>query len=616
MRLNLYFYILLLTFTLALSTQTTFAQSTVATVGSTAISVDEFMERYELTPQIGGRGVNGREPQARMNFLLTLIGEKLWSQQALEERLDTTEAIQISTEAFEKMFARDLLFRREIREKVKISKKEMEVALDRNATNLYVNFLYGETKQEIDNLYEFLGKGVPFDTIVAARPESKEQIYPFQVIYGQMGDEIEEALFTMKAGAYTKPLESPEGWFIFKLSDKRKNIVKPDETDDFYKSTEKLLKTRKERKLYAEYIANFLSGKKVDVKGPLLKLLAEAVYGIGKSKIEREQLAIDAELFFSGIEINQLLSVLGDNNEKEFITFEGGVPLTLKKVVLMMAFEGFKIYSASPEQVFNQLGGKIQGFIEKELFARHALAKNLHREPEVASAVKMFRENYLFQALRNKVVADIAVTEEEMQALHKKMNDTTVYPVQLNIIEIFVRDAGTMDTVVQSLSSGKPFEEVAKQFNQREWTKAKGGEYGFFPFFMFDEIGEVANKLELYQVSEIIKTDEGYSIIKLIGKKDEVVQAPIRSFEAAKPDYQRQLLAEKSVQRITDYTTELARKFGFTINATTFNGLQPTNVNSLGVRYLGFGGSTLAAPLVQPNSDWYSQYNMYLNINP
>ena len=66
------------------------------------------------------------------------------------------------------------------------------------------------------------------------------------------------------------------------------------------------------------------------------------------------------------------------------------------------------------------------------------------------------------------------------------------------------------------LAQGKSFEELAKQYSEDTGSKEKGGDLGFFgPGKMVKEFEEATQKLKKGEVSEPVKTQFGYHIIKV-----------------------------------------------------------------------------------------------------
>ncbi|NUQ64163.1 MAG: SurA N-terminal domain-containing protein [Pirellulales bacterium] len=66
-------------------------------VGGRIISTDEFIQRYELNPKPGMKPKD-KNLDVRLEFLQSLIAEKLWAREAESLGLDSTEAMLIAAE--------------------------------------------------------------------------------------------------------------------------------------------------------------------------------------------------------------------------------------------------------------------------------------------------------------------------------------------------------------------------------------------------------------------------------------------------------------------------------------------------------------------------------------
>lgn len=116
-------------------------------------------------------------------------------------------------------------------------------------------------------------------------------------------------------------------------------------------------------------------------------------------------------------------------------------------------------------------------------------------------------------------------------------------------------------SIKEKINLGEDFAELAKEFSEDEGTKNLGGDLGFFSRrMMVQPFDEAAFNLEVGQVSDIVKTQFGYHLIKVTDKKQ------IRSFEEEKDMlkniYQR-IKYNEDKQR---YLDSLKRAFNYRVN--------------------------------------------------
>src|ERR1035437_6764196 len=116
--------IITLVFSFLIFSQNQLGKGVLAKVGKNVISGEEFSERYEFTPQFRKQNKQMKN-SLKLEFLYSLIAEKLWADESAVEGMDTTEAIRFAGEQIEKMYVRDELFSREIKDKVQISDLEL-----------------------------------------------------------------------------------------------------------------------------------------------------------------------------------------------------------------------------------------------------------------------------------------------------------------------------------------------------------------------------------------------------------------------------------------------------------------------------------------------------------
>jgi parvulin-like peptidyl-prolyl isomerase len=596
----------LLSFTLELYSQN-FIDKNVARVGNLTIDDREFLERYEMTPGLNRHRKSTVESQ-KIEFLFSLIAEKLWALEALSRNMDTTEVIKFTTSAFEKMFVRDALFKKEIQEKIVITDNELAVGLKINSSKLYVRYLFSYDNQEMNNLYKLLQNGIPFDSILIESPEYDEQTTPVEIVFGQMDESVEEMLFNLKVSEFTKPVLTPDGWYIFYLVNKSEEILAGSNArEDAIKNVRKTLEARKLIEQQKIFYANFFKNKKIEINPELFETLAQNVSSLFEYK-KKNFFIKDGDLIsLEPADVLKMEVVFGEKLlSKPFILLDED-PVSFKEYLRLLIFDGYNLTDYKLNYIRASLDNRIRRDVEKELLSREGKLRGYENLPEVRNEVEMWKQNYLFQILKDSFKDSIKVTDEEIYDFYLKNNQPETYPMLVNIIEILTDSMEIVESIFSDLNSGADFKDLAKKYNKREWTKKNNCEYGLFPITQHGEIGRIAATMNVGDVYGPLKLKEGYSIFKLIDKKDEII-IPAKPFEKFKSEYKKDLTFEKLYKKITDFTYGLAVKFSVNINLDVLEQIQVTSLPSFGMRFLGFGGKMIAVPLISPNVDWAEQW--------
>ncbi|MGG0358334.1 peptidylprolyl isomerase [Bacillus anthracis] len=146
------------------------------------------------------------------------------------------------------------------------------------------------------------------------------------------------------------------------------------------------------------------------------------------------------------------------------------------------------------------------------------------------------------ETVKNGVRASLA----QEKAIEKTITDKELkdyYKPEIKASHILVKDEATAKKVKEELGQGKSFEELAKQYSEDTGSKEKGGDLGFFgPGKMVKEFEDAAYKLKKDEVSEPVKSQFGYHIIKVTDIKE-----PEKSFEQSKADIKKEI-AQKKMQ--------------------------------------------------------------------
>lgn len=127
---------------------------------------------------------------------------------------------------------------------------------------------------------------------------------------------------------------------------------------------------------------------------------------------------------------------------------------------------------------------------------------------------KQLKENVRFSLLYEKAENDL-VTDEDINKFYEQGKH------ELHARHILVEDEETANEVLDRLNKGEDFVALAKEYSQDTRNAEDGGDLGWFSVgTMVTEFNDAAYALEVNEISEPVKTDFGYHIIELLGKRE------------------------------------------------------------------------------------------------
>ncbi|MED2792855.1 peptidylprolyl isomerase PrsA [Bacillus wiedmannii] len=170
-------------------------------------------------------------------------------------------------------------------------------------------------------------------------------------------------------------------------------------------------------------------------------------------------------------------------------------------------------------------------------------------DKEVQKAKKQYGDQFT-AVLENNRLKDEADFKNQIkfklamnEAIKKSVTEKDVkdhYKPEIKASHILVSDENEAKEIKKKLDAGASFEELAKQESQDLLSKDKGGDLGYFNSGrMAPEFETAAYKLKVGQISNPVKSPNGYHIIKLTDKKD------LKPYDEVKDSIRKNLEAER-----------------------------------------------------------------------
>lgn len=168
-------------------------------------------------------------------------------------------------------------------------------------------------------------------------------------------------------------------------------------------------------------------------------------------------------------------------------------------------------FSMSDEELKKELD-VYKGYFNTDEEYKTFLETNEMTEVYLTEAIK---KEYIINQYLQKNIENAAPTDEEL----KKVYEDTKMGQQVRASHILVNTEDEANTVKDRLNKGENFEDVAKEASI-DGSKDNGGDLDFFSYgSMVKEFSEAAFSMNVGDVSDPVKSQFGYHIIKVTDKK-------------------------------------------------------------------------------------------------
>jgi len=221
----------------------------------------------------------------------------------------------------------------------------------------------------------------------------------------------------------------------------------------------------------------------------------------------------------------------------------GAVPVLAQQDPVVARVNGFEIRQSDLAIAEDELGQNIPGdsaekrdalisyYADMILIARAAEAKGMGSTTDFARRLA-FAKTKLLMDIYLQEEAKTAVTDAALRKVYDEAVKQMGKEEEVHARHILLETEDEAKAVVAELKKGGDFEKIAKEKSKDPSVAQNGGDLGFFTKEqMVPEFAEVAFKLPKGQISDPVKSQFGWHVIRTEDKRTK----PVPEFEKVKP---------------------------------------------------------------------------------
>ncbi|MDU5466305.1 MAG: peptidylprolyl isomerase [Peptoniphilus harei] len=204
----------------------------------------------------------------------------------------------------------------------------------------------------------------------------------------------------------------------------------------------------------------------------------------------------------------------------------------------------------------------VNELVYQALLYEDAMEKGMDKDDEFIQVVEKTKESMLKTYALGKLLATVKVTDEDIKKFYEDNKEVFKEKESANASHILVEEEDKAKEIYEKIKNGEDFAALAREFSTCP-SKEKGGDLGTFTKGqMVKEFEDAVFNGEVGTVTEPVKTQFGYHIIK-INEKNEGRDL---EFDEVKDKIAAQVRRQKEQELYNKKITELKDKYQVTMN--------------------------------------------------
>ncbi|MBU0508762.1 peptidylprolyl isomerase [bacterium] len=485
----------------------------VAKVGREKITASEFKDSF-VNRYRGEENAKNRSYPDREQAVREMAIERAKYQEAVARGYDKLPEATEQIEKIARRKALDMLYEEKIMNAV-ITDAAAKDFYDKSGVELKARHILLRTvtgdstkdsatvKTRMDSIHQAIKKGLDFKAAAKTFSEDATSAADSGDLgwfpWGRMVDEFQTVAWKATPGQIAGPVQTNYGYHLILVEDKRpvQGRTSYEESREQIKSQLRQVFSTQLMETARAYVENLREKRKLEMNTENMEVFRQRLLDPGVSKTQdispvftEDQKALVVATYSGGkVTIADLIEKVGQNAARANWADEQ----TMKDLIHSIA-----------EPVFLEADAEQQGLYRKAL-----------RDPEVEAQKRRAMARHLEKM---EVTDKVNPTEDDEKRYYENHLAEFVQPEMRTIREIFIKeDSAKAARVRERALKGENFTKLARQFNEKESTKADTGRLGPFEETRFGLIGKTAFIMQKTgEVSQVVPVGKNYSVIQLL----------------------------------------------------------------------------------------------------
>jgi len=193
--------------------------------------------------------------------------------------------------------------------------------------------------------------------------------------------------------------------------------------------------------------------------------------------------------------------------------------------------------------------------------------KSIDRYPQLKTLMGEYLDGILIYRIeQDEVWKQVVVNDSLLRIFYDTTKQQFRFPNRVNFAEIYVTNDSVKKIVQQKLASGTDFLSTAEQYTARPGYRERLGIWGLQPYDL-NELSRKAAHMKTDSISDFLQFQNGWSIIKMLGKDS----SRVKTFEEAEPELASAFQELASKAREDEWLDSLKQKYGVTLNTAALS---------------------------------------------